>query len=113
MADEPQKSIVDWIWHGLLGVFSVAFLGWAGAVWHATDVVSQLAVEFRAMNARLDVMERELDAHRNLEGHSESMKRHERADAQIENLQQQLDRRIGAQQSQIDRLLDDHRRVLR
>lgn len=56
-ATPPAQDITTWVWHSLMALFSIGFIAWAAAVWHATTLVAQHDEQMKALDARLDHIE--------------------------------------------------------
>jgi len=81
--------------HALLTLLSLAFLGWAGVVWRATqtvrDLLNALVSKVDALSEHVIRLEHEMDAHAALDGHPSAIKMHAIELEQITTLRRDVD----------------------
>ena len=81
--------------HALLTLLSLAFLGWAGVVWRATQTVSDLlktlVVKVDTLAEHVLRLEHEMDAHAALDGHPSAIRMHAIELEQLSVLRRDLD----------------------
>lgn len=92
----------SWVTHAIMGLFALGFIGWAAAVWNATDLVKRHAVEMESMRAEMEHLRRDVDQIQPTANQAEVI--HAKLEQEQVNLQQQIDRRLGDLQREMGEL---------